>query len=93
MNELTLHPNVYSTGASSGLIALLEKMWVRETRPGDGTFYIVSGFANYNGGVRFFDTFRRHIDNGGRVVALLGGSTSQRLTSRQVVEELLNSGV
>jgi hypothetical protein len=92
MNELTLHPNVYNTGNSKGLIALLEKMWVRETTPGDGTFYIVSGFANYNGGVRFFDTFRRHVDSGGKVVALLGGSTSQRLSSRQVVKELLAAG-
>lgn len=93
MNELTLHPNVYSTGKSKGLISLLERIWVRELRPGDGTFYIVSGFANYNGGVRFFDTFRKHVDSGGRIVALLGGSTSQRLSSRQVVRELLGAGV
>ena len=93
MSELTVHPNVYATGASKGLIALLDRMWVRETKPGDGTFYIVSGFANYNGGVRFFDTFRKHVDSGGRIVALLGGSTSQRLSSRQVVKELLGAGV
>ena len=43
--------------------------------------------------MRFFDTFRRHIDDGGRVVALFGGSTSQRLSSKQVVRELLNAGV
>ncbi|NCP27760.1 MAG: restriction endonuclease, partial [Sphingomonadales bacterium] len=33
------------------------------------------------------------IDDGGRVVALFGGSTSQRLSSKQVVRELLNAGV
>ncbi len=92
MNELTLHPNVYSTGHSKGLIGLLEQVWVRDHTPGDGTFYIVSGFANYNGGVRFFDTFRQHVDRGGKIVALLGGSTSQRLSSRQVVKELLEAG-
>ncbi|BCM88033.1 phospholipase D-like domain-containing protein [Methylobacterium indicum] len=93
MNELTLHPNVYKTGASKGLISLLERVWVREHKPGDGTMYIISGFANYNGGVRFYDTFRRHIDDGGKVVAIFGGSTSSRLTSKQVVTELLNAGV
>lgn len=93
MNELTLHPNVYSTGKSKGLISLLERVWVTEHTPGDGTLYIISGFANFNGGVRFYDTFRRHIDNGGRMVAIFGGSTSQRLTSRQVVQEMLGAGV
>lgn len=93
MNELTLHPNVYRTGAGTGLVSLLERAWVRNVRPGDGTMYIVSGFANYNGGVRFYDTFRQHIDAGGRVVAVLGGSTSQRLSSKQVVQELLGAGV
>ena len=93
MNELTLHPNVYHTGTSKGLITLLERVWVRDLTPGDGTLYIVSGFANYNGGVRFYDTFRRHIDNGGRIIAVLGGSASSRLSSKQVVTELLGAGV
>lgn len=93
MNELTLHPNVYQTGTSKGLVGLLERMWVREHTPGSGTLYIVSGFANYNGGVRFYDVFRKHVDLGGKVVALIGGSTSQRLSSKQVVRELLAAGV
>ncbi len=93
MNELTIHPNVYATGHSKGLLQLLERAWVRGHTPGDGLLFIVSGFGNYNGGVRFYDTFRRHIDSGGRVVAVFGGSTSQRLTSRQVVAELLAAGV
>lgn len=93
MNELTLHPNVYQTGSSKGLVNLLERMWVREHTPGIGTIYIVSGFANYNGGIRFYDIFRQHIDLGGKVVALFGGSTSQRLSSKQVVRELLAAGV
>lgn len=92
MNELTLHPNVYATGHSKGLVHILERVWVREQALGDGTFYIMSGFANYNGGVRFFPVFRHHIEQGGRVVALFGGSTRQHLTSRQVVRELLDCG-
>ena len=92
MDELTLHPHVYATGRSTGLLTLLERVWVREHTSGDGTLYIVSGFANYNGGVRFFPVFRQHIRDGGRIVALFGGSTAQRLTSRQVVRELLDCG-
>lgn len=71
MNELTVHPNVYATGRSKGLVSLLERVWLREHEMGDGTLYIVSGFANYNGGVRFFPVFRRHIEQGGQVVAIL----------------------
>ena len=92
MDELTLHPHVYATGRSTGLLPMLERIWVREHTPGSGTFYIVSGFANYNGGIRFFPVFRQHVGNGGRVVAVFGGSASQRLTSRQVVRELLDCG-
>ena len=29
MNELALHPNVYATGHSKGLIQILERVWVR----------------------------------------------------------------
>jgi len=92
MNELTLHPNVYATGQSKGLISLLERVWVREHTPGDGVIYVMSGFANYNGGVRFFDTFRKHSENGGEIIAIFSGSTSFRLTSKQVVSEMLRCG-
>lgn len=92
MNEFTIHPQVYSTGRSRGLISLLERVWIRETELGKGSFYIVSGFGNYNGGVRFFPVFKHHIEKGGKVSAIFGGSTSQRLTSKQVVEELLTCG-
>ena len=34
MNELTLHPNVYATGHSKGLINILERVWVRDHDPG-----------------------------------------------------------
>ncbi|MEI6091997.1 MAG: hypothetical protein WCR42_16205 [bacterium] len=64
---------------------MLEQTWVRDQEPGDGTFYIVSGFSNYNGGVRFYETFKHHIDKGGQCIAFLGGSTSQNLSSQQVV--------
>ena len=47
MNELSVHPNVYATGRSKGLLAMLGTLWLREQPAGDGTMYIVSGFANY----------------------------------------------
>lgn len=93
MNELSVHPNVYATGRSKGLLAMLEILWLREQSAGDGTMYIVSGFANYNGGVRFYPVFRNHVDNGGKVIAVFAGSTRQKLTSRQVVTALLECGV
>ena len=62
MNELAVHPNVYATGPNHGLIALLERVWVREHTLGDGIIYVVSAFANYNGGVRFFPVFRDHVE-------------------------------
>jgi hypothetical protein len=65
-------------------------MWLKEHVSGDGTIYIVSGFANYNGGVRFYPSFSEHTRNGGEIVAFIGGSTSQRLSSQQVVEALLS---
>ena len=92
MNELTVHPNVYATGASGGLLSLLERVWIREHSMGDGTLYIVSGFANYNGGIRFFPFFRNHAERGGRIVAIFGGNSQQRLTSKQVVREMLECG-
>jgi hypothetical protein len=92
MNELTLHPNVYATGHSKGLVNILERVWVREHTPGDGTLFVVSGFGNYNGGVRFFETFREHKARGGNLVAVFAGSTSSRLTSKQVVKEMLGCG-
>lgn len=91
--QFAIHPNVYSTNPSAkGLLNMLEQIWVRGQTPGDGTFYIVSGFSNYNGGVRFYDTFKNHINSGGDCIAVLGGSTSQRLSSQQVVEQLLQIG-
>ena len=92
MNEITLHPNVYSTGSSKGLVHLLERVWVREHSPGRGAMYIVSGFANYNGGVRFYETFKQHRDNGGKITAIFAGSTRSRLSSKQVVREMLECG-
>lgn len=92
MIDFSLHPNVYSSGTLSGLRGMLEQTWVRSIQPGDGTIYLVSGFANYNGGARFYRTFKEHTDNGGRLVAFLGGSAHQRLSSKQVVEALLSCG-
>ncbi|MBN5158538.1 MULTISPECIES: hypothetical protein [unclassified Stenotrophomonas] len=90
--ELTLHPNVYSTGRSKGLVNLLERVWVREHTPGDGTIFVMSGFGNYNGGVRFFETFKKHKERGGSLVAIFAGSSRARLTSKQLILELLECG-
>ena len=92
MNELAVHPDVYATARNRGLISLLERVWLRKQEPGEGTLYVISGFATYNGGVRFFPVFRRHVELGGRVVALFAGSTGQNLASRQVVQGMLECG-
>lgn len=92
MSEFFLQPDVYRTGTRHNLLGVLEDLWIRDAQVGNGDFYIMSGFGNYNGGVRFYSTFKRHIDSGGQVTAIFGGSTSQRLTSKQVVERLLNCG-
>lgn len=92
MSEFLLQPDVFRTGQRHNLLGVLEKLWISDAEPGVGDFYILSGFGNYNGGVRFYSTFKHHVDSGGHVIAFFGGSTSQRLTSRQVVERLLNCG-
>lgn len=92
MFNFTVHPNVYSPGSFTGLRPMLEKIWVSNLTPGDGTIYIVSGFSNFNGGARFYKTFKEHTEEGGEIVVYLGGSTSQRLSSKQVVEALLECG-
>jgi Metal-independent restriction enzyme BfiI DNA binding domain/PLD-like domain len=93
MISFSLHPNVYNTHKTiKGVLNMLETVWVRSLSPGDGTIYVISGFANYNGGVRFYDLFENHIKCGGKLVVVLGGSTSQRLSSQQVVEQLIKVG-
>ena len=94
MLNYSVHPEVYYTNANyKGLINMLEGIWVRKHEPGDGIFYIISGFANYNGGVRFFSIFENHLNAGGQVIAIFAGKTSQRLSSLQIVEKLLELGV
>ena len=92
MSEFLLQPDVYKTGRCNNLLGLLENVWIHPNHFGRGTYYLLSGFGNYNGGVRFFSTFKHHVDSGGRVVSFFGGSTSQRLTSAQLVERLLTCG-
>ena len=92
MNELIVQPNVYTTGKSKSLISVLERVWLGNSVAGNGTIYLISSFANYNGGVRFFPIFRKHIENGGKVVAIFGGSAQQKLTSKQIVAEMLECG-
>ncbi|MDQ7733788.1 phospholipase D-like domain-containing protein [Halomonas sp. SpR1] len=92
MISFSVHPGVYQTSVETGLRNILEDMWIRSLRRGDGTIFIISGFANYNGGARFYKILKEHTENGGRVVAILGGSASQRLSSKQVVHALLECG-
>ena len=93
MNELTVHPkHLRDRPPARGLISILERVWLGEHTMGDGTLYVVSGFANYNGGVRFFPVFRHHVEQCGKVVAMFSGSAQQHLTSRQVVRAMLECG-
>lgn len=93
MFSFTLHPNVYHTDSNiKGVLNMLERAWVRDLQPGNGTIYIISGFANFNGGVRFYEVFDKHIKAGGKLTAILGGSASQSLSSRQVVKKLIEIG-
>ena len=39
MNELAVHPDVYATARNRGLISLLERVWLWEQEPGEGTRY------------------------------------------------------
>ena len=91
-DEFLLQPNIYSTQGKKTLLGLLEEHWIEQVVPGKGDIYILSGFGNYNGGVRFYDIFKKHIEKGGRVFAMFAGSTAQRLTSKQLVEKLLECG-
>lgn len=90
--EFLMQPNVYSTGSNANLLSLLDKMWIKDHVLGNGTIYVISGFANYNGGVRFWPYFTSHVHNGGKIKVIISGSTAQRLSSLQVVEALLQCG-
>lgn len=90
--EFALQPSVYQTGPRDGLRSMLEDIWIRELTPGQGTIHVVSGFGNFNGGARFYKAFKEHTERGGRIAVTLGGSTSQRLSSMQLVEALLECG-
>lgn len=96
MNFFTLHPDVYSTDDKNKLTSLpdlLDYMWNGEEIEDKDTLIFISGFSNYNGGVRFYDLFEDHINKGGKVLAYLSASANQRLSSQQVVKELISRGV
>lgn len=94
--EFLLQPNIYATLNGNTLMSLLEKAWVKNIKEhhalGNGTFYLMSGFSNFNGGVRFYNYLEHHIQSGGKCKVILGGSSSQRMSSRQVVQKLLEIG-
>ncbi|OKP06726.1 phospholipase D-like domain-containing protein [Xenorhabdus thuongxuanensis] len=92
MFNFAIHPYVYSSSHINGLRKLLEETWIRNLSPGDGTIFIISGFSNYNGGARFYKRLKEHTENGGKIFAILGGSSSKKLSSKQVVEALLECG-
>ena len=71
---------------------MLKHIWARSLTPGQGTIYIIAGFGNFNGGVRFYKVFQDHIAQGGKIIAFFAGSARQNLTSKQAVEELLQIG-
>ena len=90
--EFMLQPGVYQTGSSNSLLFMLDHMWLKDHVLGEGCIYIISGFANYNGGVRFYPSFSEHTRMGGKIKVVIGGSAGQRLSSIQVAEALLNCG-
>src|SRR5438309_313077 len=45
MSQFAIHPHVYATGNSTGLIAMLERVWVRGVKPGHGTIFMAAGFS------------------------------------------------
>lgn len=90
--EFTLQPEIYKTGTHPTLRAHLEQLWTPTASLGQGDIYLFSGFANFNGGARFYRSFRTHTEQGGRIFAFLGGSSAQNMTSRQVVHALLECG-
>lgn len=94
--EFLLQPEICKTSSGPTLMSLLEKIWIKDLKSkrlmGKGTFYILSGFSNFNGGVRFYNCIEKHIADGGRCEVILGGSTSQNMSSQQVVKKLLEIG-
>lgn len=94
--DFILQPNIYGTSRKTNLMSLLEKIWINDLRErnlqGKGTLFILSGFSNFNGGVRFYNYIQSHIQKGGACKVILGGSSSQNLSSQQVVRKLLEIG-
>lgn len=92
MNEFLLQPGLYQTGRSTELFQVLDSLWPKSPDGTDNTFYIVSGFGSFNGGVSFYERFRAHTNQGGKVRAVFGGSRSNNMTSRQLVDALIDCG-
>ena len=96
--DFTLQPNIYTTRTQGApnLLSLLEKIWVSDLVEhnliGKGSMYILSGFSNFNGGVRFYNHIENHIKRGGRCQIILGGSSRQNMSSQQIVRKLLDIG-
>lgn len=92
MNEFVLQPGLYASGTSTSLFEVLSGVWPKSGEPEADTIYIVSGFGSFNGGVSFFERLRSHVEDGGKVRAVFGGSRSTNVTSLQLTDELLGLG-
>lgn len=96
--EFTIQPNIYTTrkGGASNLLSHLEHIWIDDLTSNDfvgkGSMYVLSGFSNFNGGVRFYPWIQDHIQRGDKCRIILGGSSSQNMSSRQIVGKLLDIG-
>ena len=92
MSEFLLQPDIYASGSNKNLVEILENIWIKNIYPDDGDFYLLSGFGNYNGGVRFFQAFQNNVINGKKVIAVFGGKANFRQTSKQLIKRLLQCG-
>jgi hypothetical protein len=92
LNEFLLQPRLFGATRSAELLDVLDDMWDRVPMDDPGTIYIVSGFGSFNGGVPFFERLRAHVSAGGQVRAIFGASRGTNMTSRQLVDALLDCG-
>ena len=94
MNEFILQPGIYSTSETKTLFEVLDTVWrpIPDPTQDSTTYFVVTAFGTNNGGLRFFERFRHHVDAGGSVKAILGGSKSMRMCSRQLAQGLLSTG-
>lgn len=94
MTQFVLQPSMYATGQHKTVFDMLDEVWADtgSDRYTGGNYYLVFGFGRFNGGVPFFERFRKHVSAGGRVTAIVSGSTRANHTSQQLAKALLECG-